>query len=388
MTSIATADEIMAAASEASGLDDFGEPGLHEALTQYVTSLSKEASLSEAGVSIIETDTTGVLVNRLRMERDIGRHPEILTRKVSAPLVIAGLPRTGTTKLQQLIARDPETLKIPYWLAANPAPLPDAPDDGPDPRIAVAEEQIRLMAEHAPELLSAHTTSAHEPEEDAFPWRMSFETTGNGTFDNAPSYRDWLAGRSHNGAYDYLKRILQYLGWQNGWNENHAWVLKTPVHSGHLDSLLRTFPDVTLVQCHRDLQSVIPSTMRMMEVFWVNRGHRNSPVEVADYHFPLWADQLAANVRQRADLQGRLRVVDVRYADIVNDVDAVIRSIYSVWGRPISAAARAAMASWETENPQYRHGKHVYSHERYGLSRSQIDNAFTPYLDRFGDLLT
>ena len=67
---------------------------------------------------------TGLLMNRLLLTDLLARHPEIHDVEIAAPIVIAGLPRTGTTHLHNLISADPALRSLPYWesIAAGAVP--------------------------------------------------------------------------------------------------------------------------------------------------------------------------------------------------------------------------------------------------------------------------
>ena len=56
------------------------------------TSLREEAGLSDAGVAVAFEQLVGNLVNRLRLEALIARHPEIEDVAIERPIIICGLP--------------------------------------------------------------------------------------------------------------------------------------------------------------------------------------------------------------------------------------------------------------------------------------------------------
>ena len=53
-------------------------------------------------------------------------HPEIGDEEVEGPLVIIGLPRTGTTALSNLLAADPQIRSVRLWESSDPVPPPEA----------------------------------------------------------------------------------------------------------------------------------------------------------------------------------------------------------------------------------------------------------------------
>ncbi len=64
------------------------------------------------------------LKNRLLLTDLLSRHPEIHDIELAPPVVIAGLPRTGTTHLHNLLAAAPTFRTLPYWESNEPFPLP------------------------------------------------------------------------------------------------------------------------------------------------------------------------------------------------------------------------------------------------------------------------
>ena len=62
-------------------------------------------------------------VERLRLQDTWNRHPEIDEIKIEKPIVILGLPRSGTTHLLNLIAADKRLRSLPYWESLDPVEL-------------------------------------------------------------------------------------------------------------------------------------------------------------------------------------------------------------------------------------------------------------------------
>ena len=172
---------------------------------------------------------------------NLTEHPEIASEDVDDPIVIVGLPRTGTTKLLRMIAAVPMMRSAPFWQLLNPAPFPEAPAGEPDPRIAVAEEQVALMAQAFPQVIAAHPMQAKVEMAVAASAGRCIRLS-SGRCSSTSSGRT-AAGRSR------------------------RWVLKTPMHIGALDHVAAAFPRATVVFCHRDLSAVVPSSIRLLEVW-------------------------------------------------------------------------------------------------------------------------
>lgn len=377
------ADELMADARADTGLDDFGDELFVEPLRRFLSSAQAEGQLSAMGMAGLKADVDRLLCNRLRIRAAISAHPEILDEDVADPIVITGVPRTGTTKLQKVIAANPGFQYLPLWRGLYPAPLAD-PGTEPDPRVTIVDQQTAMLSQF-PDLMAGHPMETHEPEEDLLLLQLSFRTPVFGMLYRAPSYVDWLAGEDQAPAYADLREALQYLQWQDGGRRNRPWVLKTPLHLGALDHVFTYFPKATVVVCHRDIHDAVPSMARLFEVMAISRGVEG--VEPEEYgrfcteHFAqMWVD----HIRLRRTISAS-RVMDVAYGTIRDDVKSVLSDIYRLRGTSLDEAALKAVAEWEGDNPQHRHGKHEYSLERFGLTRSRIDTAFAEYLERFAD---
>ena len=93
-------------AKKISGLDDFGDELFLEGFEQLVTSINLEASLNEIGYQAQEHRIIGLLTNLLRTVEALKQHPEILNETIKSPIVIVGLPRTGSTMTHRLLASE------------------------------------------------------------------------------------------------------------------------------------------------------------------------------------------------------------------------------------------------------------------------------------------
>ena len=114
--------ELQALAVEAEGVDDFGDDHYEEALEVLCRALNTDVELTAMGVVSQHTLLVQLLRNRLRVQRELTRHPEIRDIEIAAPIVIAGLPRTGTTHLHNLMSADPALRSLPYWESLEPVP--------------------------------------------------------------------------------------------------------------------------------------------------------------------------------------------------------------------------------------------------------------------------
>ncbi len=260
---------VLASASSADGLDDFGPSSFIEPLGVLLDAYSS-APLNELGRMILRGGVVHSLRTRLRTNHWFAAHPEIVEQRIAEPIVVVGMMRTGTTLVQRLLAVDERHYSAYGWEIGEAAPrLGWQPDDA-DPRVADAEAREEQTRSFAPDLFAIHPMYAHEAEEEIMFLADAFLSHVPEASADVPGYRQWLNSADFTPAYDNLHRMLKLLQWQKqqrGETRNR-WVLKTPAHLGYLNELLVTFPDAHVVHMHRDPADTIPSGASLNTTLW------------------------------------------------------------------------------------------------------------------------
>jgi len=378
-------DDVLAAAKRKSGLSDFGDEAFMEPLEILVDSINREAALNSVGRIIIRGRIVGVLINKLVAQDAIARHPEILDVRVEAPIVIAGLARTGTTMLHRLIARDPSIRSLASWEAINPAPRVERqPRRGqPDPRFAQAAKAAKGLKYMSPGFFAIHPAEPDAPEEEVILLEQAFLTTTPEAMMNVPTYSEWLEQQDHVPAYRALRRMMQYLQWQRpGPDRRVRWVLKTPHHQEYFDPLLEVFPKATLVHTHRDPLKTSPSLFSMLTHLQMIFSDEVDPNRVANH----WLNKIENMIRRTIatrDRVGDRGFVDVSYYDLVKDPMPEVERIYEAAGIALTPDARQAMEASRKVDKQHRYGRHQYSLEDFGMTEADVEPRIATYRARF-----
>jgi Sulfotransferase family len=380
-----SADDVLSAATAATGLDDYGERGFVQGLAVLADSLRSDARLNRMGRMVLSADLVRMLSNRLRFQRDIARYPEILDERVAAPIVITGLPRTGTSKLHRMISADPRVQRLEVWKLLNPAPLPGEATGGPRERINFALVVERTLATQFPDYMAAHPIEALEPDEEVLLMEMSFECVVSSLKTRAPQHRAFVEARDPRPTYEYARAMLQYLQWQDGGGRGRPWIMKSPLHIGNLLTLLDVFPDATLVHCHRDPRVAIVSFASLIEASRRMASDDVDAMEIGADVLDFLSRQIERNILHRGQV-GEERIIDVHYERIRDDPETVIDEIYAHAGCQLTVAARDAMRRYAARRPEGNFGSHTYLADRYGLDQEKIGAAFTDYGERFGTL--
>lgn len=366
-------------AQAATGLDDFGDPFFRRPLEILVDAMEREARLSPLGRSIMRGRIVSTLQNRLRVEALYRAHGDIGARRITRPIIIAGLQRTGTTMLHRLLAADPRARALLSWEALNPAPLPGEGERGSFRRRAmarVAEVGLRALS---PEFFAIHPVEADAPEEDVLLLDHAFASQAPEATLHVPTYAAWLETQDITPAYRYLVRLLKLLDWQRG---KGFWVLKTPNHMEYLRELLTVLPDAIIVQTHRDPQATMGSFCSMVAH---GRGVFSDHVDAREVgrHWLRKVRRMIDRSIEAREASPNAAFIDVSYVDLLKDPIAQVRRIHALAGLDLTGDAEAAMREAMARDTQHRFGRHVYRTRDFGLSPALIEETFADYRARF-----
>lgn len=375
---------ILAEARARAGLSDFGDESFREPLRRTLHAYETEAGLNEAGRIAQRERTIGLLVNRLRVEDWLRRHPGILDEKIHAPIVIAGLPRTGTTMLHRVISQDPGIFAGLWYELRNPAPFPEGDWRKDDPRIPDAEAQVKQILAGAPELAAIHPWDHAGADEEIMLLEYTFLSTMALSAAYVPELAKWIAQQDQRPAYRYLEKMLKFLQWQKrqAGQRGERWVLKAPYHLAFIDVLFETFPDAVVVQTHRDPLETIPSYASMSLALWRLAADDPDPVAVGR-EWGGWFRRALQRCLELREARYADRFVDVWYKDALRDPIAEVRRIYACVGRELTPVAAERMRRWMRENARDQRPPHEYSMDTFGFTREQIERDFAGYRARF-----
>jgi hypothetical protein len=371
-------------ATRATGLEDFGDPAFHEPFSRLCAALDREGGLNAAGRAAQRQRLIDTLITRARAEHWFARHPEILGERIAAPLVIVGLPRTGTTMLHRVIATDPSFDCALWYETRFPSPPVDWDWKSPDPRIAQGKAEVAQTLEFVPELASVHPWDACQPDEEIMLMEQSFLTPMAESYADIPKFGAWRRGQDQRPSYAALRRMLQLLQWQHRrlGRARDRWVLKAPIHMKDMPLLFEFFPDATVVQTHRDPVESIPSICSMCHYIWQLGADSPDPLHAGEQWSRIFCDAVNACMAFR-DAQHDDRFLDVQFLDTVKDPLGVVARIYAFLGKPLTAFTEDQMRRWTADNAREKRPPHAYTLEKFGLSEAGIERDFGAYRRRY-----
>jgi hypothetical protein len=364
-------------ARQATGLTDFGPDDFKVGLRVLLRTYS-EGPLTERGRKSCRRRVVSLLSTRLRIAEALRQHPEILDRKIERPMVLTGLPRSGTSALFNLLGSDPAARALLLWETQFPDPPEGAERGAPDPRRDAIEAYYAQSREKNPEFTKIHFASADTPEECVLLHAYALHGVQLGTEVMVEPYASWYRGQDLHAMYEYQGMLLQMLDWQR---PGERWLLKAPAHMWGIDALIDTFPDVSIVWSHRNPLACTASICSM--TFALMDGKIEMPKDVlGPIVMDFYATSLERGLAMR-DASSPERFVDVKHDDLVEEPMKVAERIYDHFGLPLDGAAESAFAAHIEAHPKGRHGAHEYDLEEWGITQAEVRKRFADYAERF-----
>ena len=375
-------DAALEQAARESGLDDFGEDIYSEPLTVFLKGAKQEAGLSPMGEVTVWGQVLQFLKNRLLIEEAYRQQPELSDQVIERPIVIAGLPRTGTTHLHNLISSDPALYFLPWWESLEPLPPLDELEGeaGIDPRWQRAAEGIAMRDRLMPHFKRMHDMWPEHAHEEIHLLAIAGSTMFFETLAPSESWREYYCGTDQTPWYAYMARVLRVI--QSRRPGGGRWILKSPQHLEQFGPLNRVFPDATFVVTHRDPVSITASFATMATYSARLSQSVVDPERVGGY----WARRIEAMLRACVEDRESLpseRSIDVRFHEFMQDDLATVAKIYALAGQPLTSAAHAAMDAFMREHPRGKHGRIRYDLGDFGIDRGERRAALDFYVRRF-----
>lgn len=371
---------LIAGAKHATGLSDFGVDGWQEGLEVLVSSANQEGRLNEAGEAMFAGQAIMLLMRRLEIEDWYRRHPEIDEQEIVAPLMVLGLPRTGSTAAHCLMGEDPAVRVMRNWEAMMPCPPPEAATYDTDPRIAEMNKRMAQRDQVTPRMRQMLPSTSTSPTEDQITMGFDFKSQIFQASFRIPSYVAWFNSTADLvPTFAYVKRVLKLLQWRC---PPTRWRLKNPTYSLFIDALDTVFPDAHYCMTHRDVANVIPSVADLY--FEMHTPNTDAPDK-------FWIGQVMGDACELGmrrmiafrDAGNENRFFDIHFGPFQKDPFPTLERLYAFLGEPLTDEARSRMKAWRDSTPKDKYGVHEYHPAEFGLDVAALRERFHFYADRF-----
>lgn len=367
--------------AERSGGRDFGEADYLPGLKVLLQSMDYDPRFTPRGRRAAWGQVIGALAARVHAIRSMRENPGFDAHPIVSPVVITGVPRTGTTALHRLMAVDPRFQGLQTWLLDAPMPRPPIDTWASYPEFQKSMAVIEARYAAAPQKRAAHHIAAEEVHECCMLLWQSFVSNLWSCGWSAATYDAWWQCQSEAPAYRHYYRCVQLIG---STEPHKRWLLKNPGHIDNLDLLFAVFPDAKVIQTHRDPAKAIPSLVSLLmnlhpimeEGRAEQRAHNMLAREVAK-----WSNAVRKAEKVRQQHPGK--VLDVVHADFHRQPMAVLERIYAFIGMDIPDDVRARLARRIEEKPELARGAHRYDIADYGMTEAEARAPFGDYIRRY-----
>ncbi len=207
-----TFDGLHEIAAREAGLSDFGDVRYQKSLRFLLDCYECESSFGEQGRLATRRSLIDSLKGRLYSTHRRGLHAQDIAQSIERPLIIAGLPRTGSTALHKLLAADPGSQALEYWLGREPDVRPDRSEWPNHPSYRAALASLDEIYQGAPELRAAHSMEAGEADECRLLFMQDFLNLSFSFNATVPSFEAWVLEQDMRPAYGRYRDNLELIG--------------------------------------------------------------------------------------------------------------------------------------------------------------------------------
>lgn len=350
------------------------------ALLKLIESINETGNLHPFGRFYVKTLLTEFLIHRDQLEDYWSKNPLVLSETIRKPIIILGLPRSGTSFLFNLLAQDSNHRYLSNWeTTVSQIPPKGSYSFANDPRRKKGRFLMKFQNYLAPQLKEIHEFHLDGPEECTPLLMQGFTTQALAGMFNAPAYSNWLNTANHDQTYHHHKRILQTL---QGKYPGERWLLKSPDHLGSISSILKTYPDACFVHLHRDPAQSITSWASLNRVFRGIYMRHIDHNELGRQVLDRLANDMELYLNQRY-LYNQDSFYDLNYQSLVKNPLNAVEEIYDYFDLELSSFARQCFSEFLNQDRKKIRAQHVYKPENFGLSSTHINARFKSYIERY-----
>ncbi|CAF1025722.1 unnamed protein product [Adineta steineri] len=311
-------------------------------------------------------------------------------------IVICGLARTGTTLLHNLMACDP-SCRAPLITDMIHETIPPISRSNTDEHrrraklIEDAETEAYATAKHDLKKFLKNFSASHAlfpHEEDS----VLLEEAGVKISNVISAFKDtdfteWLINQKNKDfCYQYHQTVLQML--HDVDPPRTHWQLKTPQHTLWMDTLLKYYPQASIIMSHRRLDQVIPSIHRLgfssFAHFYDEEDSTNLKLNLEEILSTINDAFIHRLIEFHRHQSSTKHIFDIQYEDLMKDPIGTVRHIYDhfdflEWSDEFEEKMRA----WLIENPQGKQGRNSYSLSEFHLETQMDKQIYKDYEKMF-----
>ncbi len=375
-------DEFHEQAMKATGLDDFGATEYVEPMKLLLADYDKFGQFTPVGEMISSGGVVGLLIARLFGQKGFKEHPEFLKTPIVKPIVILGLPRSGSTTLHRLLAQDPGTQHLVPWLGNTPMPRPPRDTWEANPWFQMTKQAFDGFWQIFPDVKLMHPMLADLADECRYAFECTFWSPAAafaGPMSEGCAYGEWVGNAVPRYAYEHYRKVLGLIAG----GDTRRWILKDPTtHSWVPQLLFETFPDAHYVYTHRDPLKAIASVSDMLYPVRSNRFSYITRERHGQEMLKYWAPAME-RLDAALGLLDPKRIVDLHMDELNADPVGSCVKIYDYFGIPVTPEARQAWQAFVEADARGGHGAHPVKADSVGLKAQDVYASMPGYYDTY-----
>ena len=320
--------------------------------------------------------------------------PKFHDIKIKQPVFIIGNPRSGTTFLQRLMARDTANfLSMRTWeIFGSPSVftrklIRGAVRFGRALGMPIAR-RIRKMEQLWKDDDKIHRFRLRAPEEDEYLFVHNFSTLKIWSFasmeDEAEPYIYYdqkISQKEKNRNMLYYESCIQRHFYYHG-QPRKKYLSKNPNFSPAINSLLEKFPDAKFIYLIRNPLEAVPSHISLKEREWQMLGSPLKKYACVDFIMKSSEHWYNYPLKILDDLPKDQAII-IKFDDLVKDAEKTILQIYQQFGLTVTKEFNALL-DFETKLARNHKSQHLYSLSEMDISRQEMADRFGSVTDKFG----
>jgi omega-hydroxy-beta-dihydromenaquinone-9 sulfotransferase len=317
-------------------------------------------------------------------------------RKVSLPkpVFIIGNPRSGTTFLQRLLAKDTDNFHCMCTWEIFTAPSVFMRKlvqfvEGIGGVLGVPiSKRVGKIEELWKDTDDVHRLKLRSPEEDEYLFLHNFSTMKIWSYaameeESEPYiyFDQKMTSNDKKRIMDYYQSCLQRHHYFHG-NQKEYYLSKNPNFSPAVQTLIDRFPEAKFIYLIRNPLEAVPSHISLKAREWRILGSPLEKYSCRDFIIKSSQHWYEYPLSVLGSLPENQAVI-VKFDDLVSDAEAAVQNIYNQLGLSLSEDFRKVLAV-ETVHARNHESDHQYSLEEMGIKPQQMAAEFADVIHKFG----